>query len=99
MPREHTLIPLQRWLDASTPQQKTTLARLAKVHENMLFQWAGFRRSMRPESARALERASQRMHTLARGDRGLPVLRREELCETCNRCEYAKAARNLRRAA
>lgn len=84
---------LRRWMSIATPAEKTMLARFARTSVGTLQQQAGGYRtkgkvSMRPELARRVELASQKLVR-----KGLPVLHRADLCEACGRCEFAKVAK------
>jgi hypothetical protein len=81
---------LQKWMACATPQEKSKLAIHSKISRGAL-QWlaGGYRTAGKvqasPEVARRIEIASKRIQR-----EGLPVIRREELCPACARCEYAK---------
>lgn len=80
----------RKWMAKATPEEKIQLAQLAQTSVGSLHQIAGGYRSagkanVRPEMARRIELASTK---LARNR--LPAIRREQLCEACGRCEYAK---------
>ena len=87
---------LKKWMAAATPKERTTLARLAKTSVGNLRQTAGGYRtqgklSTSPELARRLEIASEKVQR-----EGLGLLSREDLCQACGRCEYAKMAKKAR---
>lgn len=81
---------LKKWMATATPAERARLAASAKTTIGTLKQVAGGYRtegkpSTTPELARRVELASVR---LVRD--GLPVLKREDLCQACGKCEYAK---------
>lgn len=84
---------LQKWMAKATPQEKVKLAIYSKTSRGAL-QWlaGGYRTKGKintsPEAARRIELAAARLHR-----DGLPELKREQLCATCARCEYAKNAK------
>jgi hypothetical protein len=83
----------KKWMSAATLAERVRLARLAKTTVGSLSQVAGGYRTLGrpstgPELARRIEIASVR---LARD--GLPSLKREDLCQACGKCEYAKKAK------
>ena len=83
----------KKWMAAATMAERVRLASLAKTTVGSLTQVAGGYRtagkpSTGPELARRIEIASAR---LARD--GLPVLKREDLCAACGKCEYVKQAK------
>lgn len=81
---------LQKWMLKATPQEKVKLAIFSKISRGALSWMAGGYRtkgrlSTSPEAARRIELAAARIQR-----EGLPVLKREDLCLACGRCEYAK---------
>lgn len=85
---------LQKWMTKATPQEKVKLAIYSKISRGAL-QWiaGGYRSKGKldtsPVAARRIELAAQRIHR-----EGLPVLKREDLCIACGRCEYAKTKKH-----
>ena len=81
---------LKRWMTRSTPTERARLAKLSKTTEGNLYQIAGGYRtkgkvSTSPETARNIELAAAKLHR-----DGLPLVLRQDLCQACGRCEYAK---------
>ena len=75
----------------TTTVQHRQLAKRARTSYAVLRQTAGAYRTggvltVTAEFARRLERASEQIP-------GAPVLKREELCPACGRCEFAKQCR------
>jgi len=87
-----TMNRLRAWLTKGSAEEKRTLATLSGISTAMLDQYAGEHRKPSATAARKIELASARMAKTHE----LPVIRRQDLCEACGRCEYAKAAAKKR---
>ena len=81
---------LKEWLAISTREDKDQLAKATNTHRLSLHQRAAegksYKRKIPSEVAAQLEAASLVMHKLS--DHRLPIMRREELSETCRACPY-----------
>lgn len=82
---------LQRLLKRATAEQKRRFAEHADTSVNHLHQLATGHRGAGPELARRIEHASVLMST-----ERLPVVLREDLCDACKTCEFAKNCRSKR---
>jgi NAD-dependent dihydropyrimidine dehydrogenase PreA subunit len=88
----------KRWWSKATAQEKADMAHLAGTSVGSLTQVVGAYRtagavSAGPVLARRIEIASAKVMR-----KGLPALRREDLCQACGKCEFAKAARAAQKA-
>lgn len=87
---------LQSWLQAATIPERNKLIKFAKTSLGGLRQLAGAYRTKgkiraTPEVAAAVEKAAAKIH-----HEGLPVIKREDLCPACGKCELAKIARSVK---
>lgn len=82
---------LERLLARADAEQKKRLAAHAKTSVNHLYQLASGHRGAGPDLARRIEHASVKM-----SNERLPVVLREDLCDACKTCEFAKACRSKR---
>jgi hypothetical protein len=81
------------WLEAATREELDKLGSISKRTVATIRQIAGGYRTKgaartTPEVARDIELATIKMQR-----QGLPIVRREDLCPACAKCEYMKAAK------
>lgn len=79
---------VKAWMAAATRVEQEELADLAGTSRAHLYHLSTGRRVASADLARALELASKHLSAVSR--ERLAVLRREDLCPACGRCEYAK---------
>lgn len=84
---------LQTWLKEATIPERNKLIKLAKTTLGGLRQLVGAYRTggklhATPELAALVEKAAAKIH-----HEGLPIVKREDLCPACGKCELAKIAR------
>lgn len=90
---------MRQWLEAATREEFEKLAALTKRTIGTLRQIAGAYRTKgiahtTPEVAREIELATIKLQR-----KGLPVVRREDLCPACARCEFLTKARKAEKIA
>lgn len=82
------MTPLKAFRDAATLEEQEELAQRAGTTREYLFSHLGIHRSVPMDKAEAVEAVTREMFTRTRGR--TPVIYRTSLCETCNRCPFAR---------
>lgn len=90
---------MREWIEAATRNELTKLAKVSKRTVGTIRQIAGGYRTdgkaqVTPEVARDIEIATIKVQR-----EGLPIVRREDLCPACARCEYLKQVKQNGKAA